>query len=305
MNILEKVKALQNGKGIQYLLDSAYEIFENPAYMVDAYYNMLAHTENPINDPYWNAAMVKGTFPTNPLMDLIDKEDLLTVITASKKSALIQYEKWEHGRMTGHIFNRDNNWVGQITMHAHIPFDEDRIAAFEMLAEKISVEIYDYEYFNKLPIIFHNDTINKFLDKSIDMTLRNIPQTQVMYYGLGKYLNVAVVSIERNRVFENVFQNRLAYFRSLLKTKYKSFKYAIHADHIVMLMSAQDKDFYQASFFAPNKDFFAENDLHIGISDSFENLLETRRYYEQAFSALVNGMSVGGDQRVFFHSEVR
>jgi len=305
VNILAKVKALQNGVGIQYLLDSAYEIFGNPIYMVDAYYNILAHTENPINDPYWNEAMPTGTFSTAPLMELIDKEDIFTVITASQKSALIKYEKWEHGRMTGHIFNRDNNWVGQITMPAYIPFDEDRIAAFEMLAEKTSVEIYDYEYFNKLPIMFHNDTINKFLDKTIDMTLKNIPQTQVMYYGFGKYLNVGVVSVERNRVFENVFQNRLAYFRSLLKTKYKYFKYAIHTDHIVMLMSSQDRDFYQASFFAPNKDFLAENGLYIGISDSFENLLETRHYYEQAFSALVNGMSGGGDQRVFFHNEAQ
>ena len=298
MNVLEQVKALENGKGIQYLLDCAYKIFSNPIYMVDAYYNLIAFTDNPIDDHYWNATITRGTFPTNPLLDLIDKEDMLTVITASKKSALIKYEKWKHERMTGHIYNRDNNWVGQMTMHAHIPFDEERTAAFEMLAEKISNEIYDYEYFNKIPTAFHNDTINKFLDKSIKQTMANIPQTQVMYYGFEKYLYVAVVRVEQNNILEDVFRTRLEYFRSLLKTKYKSFKYAIHAGRIVIIMSAQEKDYYGVSFFAPNNDLFEENGLYMGISGSFNNLLEMRQYYDQALAALEGGIK-NGSGRVF------
>ena len=300
MSVLEQVKILENGKGIQYLLDSAYKIFNNPIYMVDAYYNLIAASDNPAADSFWNEVISTGTFHTNSL-DIIEKEDVLTVISASKKIALIKYDKWECARMTGHIFNRDNNWVGQTTMHAFIPFDEDRTAAFEMLTEKISCEIYDYEYFNKLPTEFHNDTINKFLDKAVKNTIINIPHTQVMYYGFEKYLYAAVVRVARNNILENIHQNRLAYFRSLLKTKYKSFKYAIHEDNIVMLMSSKFKDFYEAAFFAPNDILLEENGLHIGTSESFENMLEMRQYYDQAFSALENGMKSNNSQRVFFY----
>ena len=300
MNVLEQVKALENGKGIQYLLDSAYKIFSNPVYMVDAYYNLIAFSENPAADDFWNEVITTGTFHTHSL-DIIENEDIVVVISASKKIALVKYDKWEYARMTGHIFNRDNNWVGQTTMHAHIPFDAERTEAFEALTEKISSEIHDYEYFIKLPVKFHNDTINKFLDKTVKKTMASIPQTQVMYYGFGKYLNVAVVSVERNNILEGVHQTRLEYFRSLLKTKYKSFKYAIHSGKIVMLMSSQDKNFYGAPFFAPNNDFFKENGLYIGISNNFENLLETRNYYEQALAALENGMKSSSSQRVFLH----
>ncbi|MCL2129133.1 MAG: hypothetical protein FWH35_02135 [Treponema sp.] len=303
MNIIEQVKALENGKGIQYLLDSAYKIFNNPVYMVDAYYNLIAFSDNPIDDYYWNELIKKGTFPTNPLLDLIDKEDLLTVITASKKCVLINYEKWEYGRMTGHIFNRDNNWVGQATMHAHIPFDEERTEAFEILTEKISGEIYDYEYFTKLPIAFHNDIISRFLDKSVEKTIVSIPHTQVMYHGFEKFLYVAVMNTERNNNLEHVHQNRLEYFRSLLKTRYKSFKYAIYKDKIVMLMSSKYNNLKEASFFTTDNILLEENNLHIGVSGSFENILEMHQYYNQALSVLENGMKSPASQRLFLYDE--
>ncbi|MCL2066691.1 MAG: hypothetical protein FWG99_04425 [Treponema sp.] len=299
MNILEQVEALENGKGIQYLVDSAYMIFNNPIYMVDAYYNLIAYSDNPIDDPYWNVTIEKGTFPTNPLLDLIDKENMLLVITASKKCVLVKYEKWKFGRMTGQIFNRDKNWVGQATMHAHIPFDEERTAAFEMLTDKISDEIHDYDYFSKLPTAFHNDIINRFLDKNVEKTMGSIPQTQVMQYGLEKYFYLAVVRVARNSILENVHRNRLSYFRSLLKTRYKRFKYAIYSDDIIMLMSSKEKNFYGKSFFAADNVLLEENGMYIGISDCFENLLETRQYYDKALAALENGIEKKSAERIF------
>ena len=47
MNLQEQVKALENGKGLQYLVDSAYRIFNNPIYMIDAYYNLIAASDGP------------------------------------------------------------------------------------------------------------------------------------------------------------------------------------------------------------------------------------------------------------------
>ena len=297
MNIMEQVKALESGKGIQYILDSAHMIFSNPIYMVDAYYNLIAFSDNPDADHFWNEVITTGTFHTRSL-DLIKSEDVLTVITASKKSVLIKYDKWKHARMTGHIFNRHNNWVGQTTMYEHVPFDKERTAAFEMLADKISAEIYDYEYFIKLPTAFHNDTINKFLDKTVENTIASIPHTQVMYHGFEKYFYVAVVRVPRIGILENIHQNRLAYFRSLLKTRHEAFKYAIYSDDIVMLMSSKEKNFDGETFFAPDNILLEENGLYMGISSSFENILEMRNYYDQAAAALKNGIGKNNGQRV-------
>jgi len=50
---MEQIKALENGKGIQYLLNSAYKIFNNPLFMIDSDYNMIAITDVPVDEPNW------------------------------------------------------------------------------------------------------------------------------------------------------------------------------------------------------------------------------------------------------------
>ena len=188
-------------------------------------------------------------------------------------------------------------------------FDTERMAAFELILDKISSEIRDYEYFAKQPVIFFENTINKLLDRTFSSTPVNNPQAQIMYYGLENYLNIAVVDAASDNVMENVRRSRLVYFRSLLKNKYKFFQYAIYADQIVALMSSKYDNFDWFSFLAANSGFFEENGLYIGISGSFSDIYEARLYYDQAVAALTKGIAAsvkgianqnGG--RVFAHN---
>ena len=154
-----------------------------------------------------------------------------------------------------------------------------------------------------LPTAFFENTIKKLLDKNIKNTSINNPQAQIIHYGLQKYLYVAVVEVPRNEILKNVHKNRLAYFKSMLKNKYKFFQYAIYMDQIVMLMSSDKQDFYGTSFFATNASFFVENGLYAGISNSYENVYETNLYYEQAAAALKKGMESKSGERVFLNME--
>ena len=300
MNVLEQVKALENGKGIQYLLDCACKIFNSPVYVIDAFYNLIAFSGVPADEPFWNELIKTGTFGTNA-MELMASENVVREVSYSDKIVRLKCDEWKSGLITGHFFNRDNIWVGEATMAERIPFDAERITAFEMLMGKISLEIHDYEYFTKQPNIFFENTIKKLLDKTVKNTLVNNPQAQIMHYGLDNYLYVAVVSAERNNILENVHRNRLEYFKSLLKTRYKSFRYAAYRDNIVMLMSSKLKDFNEESLLGQDYDLFELNDLYAGISSSFETIYEFRNYYDQALAALENGMKNNSGRRVFLY----
>ena len=301
MNMPEQVNALENGKGIQYLLDSARNIFCSPIYVIDAFYNLIAFSGVPVDDTYWNELIETGTFGAGAL-ELMASENVVRDVSYSDKIVRLRSDKLSSDLISGHIYNGDNIWVGQMTISEKIPFDTERIAAFEMLIDKISGEIHDYEYFTKQPTIFFQNTIEKLLDITAQSSPINNPQAQIMHFGFERYLYVAVVSIVRNDILENVHQSRLAYFQSLLKTKYQSFQYAIYTDHLVVLMSSQHSDYYSATYFSPNAGFFEENGLYIGISNSYENVYETRRYYDQALTALKNGIKQEGGQRVFYYN---
>ena len=298
MNKLEQIKALENGKGIRFLLYAAYKIFNNPIYMIDANYNLIAFTDVPVDDPYWNELVTTGTFSIKA-QEFLAKEHMIENVVNSDKIAVVKSNSLEHRRMTGHIFNRDNIWVGLITIYEYTPFNAANMAAYEILTDKISNEIRDYEYFTTFGDSFYEDNINKLLSGTVKDPLLYNPQAQILYNGFKDYLYAAVVSIPRNNIQDNIHQNRLTYFKSLLKGKYPSYKYAIYSDYIVILMSSKHRYLCDTPFYASQYNFFDENDLFAGISGSFENIYELRNYYDQAVAALKNGIEYNRDKRIF------
>jgi len=302
MDKQEQINALENGNGIQHLLNSACKIFNNPIFMIDANYNMIAITDFPADDPNWNELEITGTF-SQKTIETLANEGLIENITNAEKTVILRSDILKYAKMTGHIFNRDNVRVGLIMMSEYnTPFDDDSIKAFETLSDKTTCEIRDYDYFTMLAMTFHEDKINLLLDGTVKNPLLYNPQAQILYDDFEDYLYVAVVGVTRNDILENVHRSRLDYFKSMLKTKYKSFKYSVYEDNIVMLMSSKQKNFYSASFFAANAGLFEQNGLSMGVSASFENIYELREYYDQAVAALTNGLKSRQDTGIFLYN---
>ena len=302
MNELEQIKALENGKGIQFLLNSAYKILNNPVFMIDVNYNMIAITNVPSDDPNWNELVKTGTFSPET-MELLANGGLIEEISNAEKTVILRSDVLKYAKIAGHIFNRDNIRVG-LTMISEYnkPFDAESMAAFEALTEKISCEIRDYDYFTMLAMTFHEDKINLLLEGAVKNPLLYNPQAQILYDGFDDYLYLAVVYVARYDIFENVHHSRLEYFKSMLKTKYKSFKYSVYDDYIVMLMSSKFRNFYGEPYFNTHSNCFVQNGLFMGISDSFENMYELRQYYDQAVAVLKNGLAGKGDARIFCYN---
>ena len=303
MNKPEQIKALENGNGIQYLLDSAYKIFNNPLYVVDADYNLLAFTEAPVDDPIWAELITTGTYSMEALESLA-KERFIENFLNAEKTMILKSDRFKYRRLSGHIHVRGNKGIGLVAMYEfNTSFDPECIEAFGMLSDKISDEIRDYEYFITLMFEFHEDRINKLLDTVVKNPFLYNPQAQMLYDDFDDYLYVAVVSPERNNILEHVYQSRLAYFKSMLKTKFQLYKYSVYADYIVMLMSSKHSFFNGARFFTSHAALFEQNGLFMGISGSFENIYELRKYYDQAICALTNGLANNDGQRIFLHND--
>ena len=300
--MLEQVQALENGRGIQFLIDSAYVIFNNPLYMLDSYYNLIAASDGPMELVVWSEMIKTGTLGAN-VKEALAKAGILSVVSPSEKPIYFpKRENWSGGIITMTVMNRDNSRVAQVTMYDHyLPFGEDVPDAFGMLVKKISYEIRDYDYFIHLPFIYFDDAVNKLLDRNSPATLYNYSQAQLIRYEHKEYLYVAVVSTARYDMLKNVHSSRLAYFSSLLKARYHAYRYAVYEDNIVMLISSEHKDYSEALPFGQDHSLFEYNDLYAGVSESFDNIYDFCKYYDQATTTLRNNLESENThgQRVF------
>jgi len=303
MGNTEQIKALEKGNGVQYLVDAARKIFDNPIYMVDANYSLIAYSGGPVDDYIWNTVITTGTYSPE-VLQFQAQENIMEDISNSDKIILLKRDGWKNSRLTAHVFNGDGIWVCQIMMYEeNTPFDEETMAAFEALSDKISCEIRDYDYFRTLAMTYRENKIVELLDGTDKNPFIYNPHAQILYSGFDDYLYVAVAAIPSNNILDSVHRDRLAYFKSVLNAKYKSYKYSVYADYIVVLMSSKHRYFHGASFFSQNDRLFELNDLYIGISDSFESIYEMRTYYDHAVAALKNGMESNRGQRIFLYED--
>lgn len=58
----DQIEALRKGEGVQYLLDTASKIFNNPIVIFDTNYSLIAYTDVITDDPIWNELISTGTF---------------------------------------------------------------------------------------------------------------------------------------------------------------------------------------------------------------------------------------------------
>ena len=297
MNKLEQIKALKKGKGIQYLLDSAYKTFHNPIVMFDTNYNLIAYTDVASDDPIWNEIISTGTFCMKT-QKFFAQECFTEDVANADKLVIMKSNKLKYDRISVNIFNRENIKVANIVMvECGTPFAEDDPAAFEKLADKIIHEIKNDEYYTSFGRTYHESIINKLIDHVIVDTGIYAPHVQILFNGFKDYLFLAVVGVKQ----KGIKKDRLVSFKDLLVSKYRSSKFAIHSDYIVMIMSSKYDNFYRKQFFSKNHGFFEENNLYIGVSSCFENLFELSKYYDEAVAALKNGIKSKSDQRIFLH----
>ena len=299
MNKLAQIKALENGKGIQYLLDAAYEVFHNPILIHDTNYDLLAYTDVArFGDPVWDELVSTGTISMKT-QEFYAKVWFTEDVANADKLVILKSGELKYDRITGYIFNRDKIKVAVMAMvWVDRPFESEDTAAFEELADKITCEIRDNDYFTAYGKAYHEALIVKLLDRVIDNPKIYTPHVQIFFDGFEDYLYVAVV-----RTMQNInTRKRLQYLKNFLENKYRSFKYAIYADDIVMVMSSRYKDFYRERSFDQNNNFLKQNNLFVGISGSFENPYALREYYDEAVMALKNGIDQNNGQRVFLCS---
>ena len=302
MSKLAQIKALKNGKGIQYLLDTAYSIFKNPIAMFDTNYGLKAYTDVTTDDPLWNELISTGTFSMKT-QEFFAKECFTEDVANADKLVILKSSKLKYDRVLGNILNRENIKVANLIMlGCDTPLGVEDTTAFEEFIDKITGEIRDDEQLIVYGRIYNESIIIKLLDRVINEPSIYTSHVQIFHEGFEDYLYVAVVDITQNDLkTEGSHQTNLMYFKNLLESKYRSFKYAIYSDYIVMVMSSKHNDFNKGHFFDKDNNPFKQNNLFVGISSSFENPYVLREYYDKAVAALKDGLEENNGQHFFLH----
>jgi len=300
MSKSEQMKNLKTGNGIQYLLDEGYRILGNPISVFDADYKLIAYTDVSADDYYWNEHISTGTYSITSQMFFMN-ECFTDIVANAEKLALMQSDQLNYAKILGHIYNGDGIKVANVMMlESKGALEQDKIAAFEILADLITNEIRDDEFYIAYGEAYQDAWIKRLIGNDIEEKALYSPHVQILYNDFKTNLYLAVVDIAQSEA-QNKGQK---YFVDLFRRERKDFKYAIYGGYIVIIMSTDYKTFNVKRELNGLMEYFEQQNMFVGISSCFSNLFELHKYYAEAVKALKSMKPKPGKRHVFVYRAV-
>lgn len=291
--------ALLADKGLQYLVDVAYEVFGNPLFVIDNSYKYLAISSGVVvNNPFIDEENQKGYIHEKGIA-FIRKSKLDEKIR--KQGAPVFYYNPLHGRnMMVDSITVDNIEVGRVMLYElNHSFNEFDNVLLRYTSRIFSMELQKNSFITSNKGFMYSYFFADLLDNP-DTNYASIEERlSILGYDLKdeQYILVIPPQVYHNA---NANPNIIAEQIRLILT---GSIYAIYHNTITILLSC-DKDKGISEYdFARLSEYLKANKLVIGMSSSFTNLKESKKYFNQALKAVELGLRIGPNSTIYRYSD--
>lgn len=302
IDMMEQVKSLKNGVGIQSLLDESYKILGNPIVMFDTDYKLLFHNEDITDDPLWNEIITYGRF-CKETQEFFKNEGFIEDVANAKGITFMTSGKLKYDRFTGKVFNKNHTHVANlVVIESDKPFQPHDPVVFEAICNLITGEISQSEFYQTYETMYQETLIKNLIDGNLADRELYTAHVAIIYDSLKANLYLAVVDISQC----DSDYTKLAYFRDLFKQTQADYQYIIYSNYILIIISTDYRSLSIDKELTELNKLFEHNNIYTGISSRFENLFELPKHYAEAVNALNNGLKSKDrydNERIFQYSE--
>lgn len=296
----EQIKSLRNAKGIQHILNSAYEILGNPMLIFDMEFVLTAYSEGAVtDDPIWGEFMTNGRL-CDETVAFFKSESFIDEVANSTIFDGVTYlisDKLKYDRIFGQIYNKEHVPVADLVAVAcDRPFEDDTPELIAAICSVLSKKLSKNEFYQDYGQVYQESIIKELLDGNKELYSAHVANIDK---DLKANIFVAVADITQC----DPACAKLMYFQDLFRRTRPSFKYAVYSNHIVILISSDNMTLRVKKDLNKLYALFEQHNIYVGISSGFENLYELRHYYNKALEALDCGLKSNVEQRIFLYIE--
>ncbi|MCR4436913.1 MAG: helix-turn-helix domain-containing protein [Clostridiales bacterium] len=279
--------ALISNKGLQHIVDVAYEVLGNPCAVSDVNFNLLAYSKGTeINDPVLNEVIRCGYWPYHLLRYPSPYRRSYREYDEGNKPMILELGESKCRRLFGKI-KINYNQVGVFAVYEGIkPFEETDIQLVEILCGVVSCEMQKNSLYNDLTEINYKKFFIDMLEGRI--VEENAIQNNLKILGmkLGKKLCILSVDSRFGKRFPK------PYIRTMLEQLIPNCKAVVYGEYIVAFILDATENFYGEFYFNELVKFLKENKLYAGISRCFCRLTDVRKYFLQSIKSIDLGMKM-------------
>jgi sugar diacid utilization regulator len=298
------LNALSEGKGLQHIVDVAFELLGNPILISDLSHKILAHTRKiDFGDPIWNELVSKGyrtyslvlTGNSRGLFERIRRSGLPFIVPASGDPG--DKSEFRYPKIYANISIADKT-IGYISVvGVWKPFDINDIETVMLLSRVISQEMQKDRFFRNSRGMMLEYFISELMEEKI--TDSWAMEERMKYLNLEFKGNIYLMVIRAGkRLPENFIQNSLNRFD--LENYGRTI---IYNDDILMIAARNNEIINPEADLGGLVGLMSENGMYIGVSRCFRSLVNIREAYDQALKALEIGTLISCDKACHMYDE--
>lgn len=297
MHIL--VNALFSGNGLQYLVDTAAHLFNNPIYVVDLQNKYLAISTDPVPDNTFFREESESGYISERGIASIRENRLDSKVRKANAPYYYVNELVQTGMLVDAVRIQGIE-VGHIMMmESEHPFREFDSDFFHRFSKLVSMELQkDSAYVRNKGVMY-----SYFLADLLKNPKHNITDMKKRLELLGYHLKDSFYIIAIPPAAHSTSDFQLDVILEHLKHIFPGSIYVIYEDTIVFLISKAMYHGFSEYELEQLQQYLTANHLIAGISNFFQQLEDTSRFYHQAIDAVHLGLKLKTTDCICYYSD--
>lgn len=291
------VDALHSNAGLQSIVDTAYEILQNPITVLDSSYKILAMYQNiEASGSRTDLEMQRDLgYVLQENIEEMTKARLYEQVRSQGRPVYMKDENAQYGWVTALVYIHGIE-VGQIgVMDSQHPISDIDMQIIEFLAQVVSLELQKSDFYRTNQGLMHSYFLSDLLDNQVHDSTALEQRMSNLGWSFGTVMRVMLLTDHQ----QNFFDGKAQLITSQLHKLLPGSRWVVYHGQIVFLTSGVLSTSSKEALLS----YLKINKLTISCSSSFENILDVRKYYNQALKADEFGSRFSPDEPMHSYSD--
>ncbi|MBS4538064.1 helix-turn-helix domain-containing protein [Clostridium sp. D2Q-11] len=294
------LNSLIQGKGLNYLINISSKILNNPLIFIDASFKIISYSSTyEITDKLWNENIHAG-YCSYEFINEVKKLKSVKNSPNNNEPYIVTCDKSPIRRLVSKVFIK-NSLVGYIiVLESFTLFENKNENLLPIISNVISEELLTNKFFNKSKGAVYESFFLELLENNIKDERIKQERLKSINFNYNNSLYVFVIDISNYKT-----NNSSDFLRNSLENLFPNSKSLFYKDNIILISESNKNNEISKSKIDKFILFAKKENLISGISESFDNILDFKKYYIQALNALNIGKKLSLNDSIFFYDDLR
>lgn len=292
------LESLAFDDGLQSAVEYSFRIFQNPVFVFDMNYNLIAATWDAIKELNIQDQVVVNKRFSDQEFRMINRQDHIHSRVRKSEFPIRAYNE-ELGYEQLYCAINTKKDLGHIVISAinkpFEPIDTELLLIFKKyMNEQMKKDAFirtsrgfNYEYF-----------LRDLLDKKLATDLEHLPRFQSMDDEFSGNMYCMVIETARSAATINS-----VHIRNMVESRIPNTKTLIYEGQIIAIFSILANQLIPKEYLIEIRKICNENGLYAGLSNCFQDIMKFQKYYTQALRAIELGISERNEPDLFWYRD--